>query len=251
MKAKDVMTRHVIYVGQDEPLQRAVELMLNHRISGLPVVDDEGKLAGLLTEGDLLRRAETHTERKRPRWLEFLLGPGKLADEYAHSHGRQVSEVMSTEVISASPDAPLDKVVRLMERHHIKRVPIMKGKHLVGIISRANLVQALAAVMHDVPESSPSDAAISDLIWKEIDKQKWAPRSAIDLIVRNGYVRLGGVVMDMHEIEALTVLAENIPGVKTVENNIAWCDPMSGVVLENQKQVPGSDGAKKVGSIPA
>ena len=146
---------------------------------------------------------------------------------------------MSTEVISASPDTPLDQVVALMERHHIKRVPIMKGKHLVGIITRANLIQALVAVMHDIPESLPSDTAISDQIWNEIDKQKWVPKSAIGLVVRNGYVHLSGVVLDMHEIEALTVLAENVPGVKAVENNIVWCDPMSGVVLGIQQRTPG------------
>ena len=245
------MTRRVIYVSEEQSLQDAVELMLKHRISGLPVVDKEGKVTGFLTEGDLLRRTETQTERRRPRWLEFVLGPGKLADEYVHSHGRRVSEVMSTKVLSVAPDAPLDEVVKLMERRHIKRVPVMTGKRLIGIISRANLVQALAAVMNDVPETAPSDAAITDRLWNEIEKQKWAPKLAVNLVVRNGYVRLNGVLMDMHEIEALTVLAENVPGVKGVENNIAWCDPMSGLVLENAKGKPESTGTSKLGEMPA
>jgi CBS-domain-containing membrane protein len=157
---------------------------------------------------------------------------------------------MSTDVISVPPDASLDEVVRLMERHHIKRLPVKTGKWLIGIISRANLLQALAAVMNDVPESSPSDAAISDQLWREIEKAKWAPKSAINLVVHNGNVRLSGVVMSMEEIDALTVLAENTPGVKSVEINIAWCDSMSGYVIENIRKQTGPAATANTSETP-
>ena len=100
MNASDIMTRDVGSVGQDASIGDAVSRMLDHGISGLPVVDGDGKAGGMLIEGDLLRRDEPGTERHRPRWLEFLLGPGRLADEYDRTHGRKVGEIMTNNVIS-------------------------------------------------------------------------------------------------------------------------------------------------------
>lgn len=233
MKVEDIMTRQPICIDENEMLQNAIAVMLQHRISGLPVVDGKGRPVGMLTEADLLRRTETQTERKRSRWLEYLVGASKLAEEYVHTHGRRVKEVMSTPLISASPDIPLEAVVRLMEKHRIKRVAVIRDDKLVGILSRANLVHALAAVIQDIPPAAPSDDAILQAIWQELDNTHWAPKGALDIIVRNGVVHINGVVMIAEEINALTVAAENIPGVKEVRNNVAWCDPMSGLVIEN------------------
>jgi len=121
MNASDVMTSPAISVKPDMPLIDAVRLMLQQRISGLPVVDDSGELVGILTEGDLLRRGETGTERHRPRWIEFLR-TGKLAEEYTRTHGRKVEEVMTCKTLTVPEDAPLETIVDLMERRHIKRV---------------------------------------------------------------------------------------------------------------------------------
>jgi CBS domain-containing protein len=143
MKAVEIMTTGVVTVQSEASVREAARLMLEHRVSGLPVVDDVRRLAGIVTEGDFLRRAETGTELRHPRWLEFLLGPGRLADEYVHSHGRKVGEIMTSEVTTVSEDAPLEDVVKIMELRRIKRVPVTSGKKIVGIISRANLVQAL------------------------------------------------------------------------------------------------------------
>src|SRR5215475_4213427 len=139
MKAKDVMTRNVISIASDASVLEALRLMLQHQISGLPVVDRAGRVAGMVTEGDFLRRAETGTQRRRPRWLEFLVGPGRLASEYVHTSGRRVDDVMTSEVHSVAEDAALDDIVRLMERYQIKRVPVLRGDKLVGMVTRQNL----------------------------------------------------------------------------------------------------------------
>jgi len=138
------MTRHVVTIAPNASILEALRLMLEHKISGLPVVNGEGNLAGIVTEGDFLRRAETGTERKRSRWFEFLVGPGALAADYVRSHARRVDEVMTTDIHTITEDAPLDDVVALMEKHRIKRLPVMRGGELVGILSRANLLHALA-----------------------------------------------------------------------------------------------------------
>ena len=142
MRVRDVMTSPVISIAPDSTVLEAVRIMLLRRISGLPVIDKSGSLVGIVTEGDFLRRAETGTQRRRPRWLEYLLGPGRLADEYTRSHGRKVHEIMTFGALSITEDTPLDEVVRLMEKRQIKRLPVVRGNEVVGIVSRANLVHA-------------------------------------------------------------------------------------------------------------
>src|ERR1700745_1981832 len=121
MNAAEVMSRNVVTIRADATLRDALRLMLDHEISGVPGVDAEGRLVGMLTEGDLLRRAETQTERHRPRWLEILMGPGRLSEEYVRTHGRKVGEVMTRDPVTVTPDMPLKSIVELMERHRIKR----------------------------------------------------------------------------------------------------------------------------------
>ncbi len=145
MQAKDVMTSPVVSVEPDATILQAIRTMLQRRISGLPVIDKDGHLIGIVTEGDFLRRVETGTERRRPRWLEFLIGPGRLADEYTRSHGRKVNEVMTPDPTTVTEDAPLDEIVKLMERRQFKRIPVVRGEQVVGIVTRANLVHAIAS----------------------------------------------------------------------------------------------------------
>src|SRR5262249_1731659 len=150
----------VITVEPDATILQAVRIMLQRRVSGLPVVDKDGGLVGIVTEGDFLRRAETGTTRRRPRWLEFLIGPGKLAAEYTQSHGRKVEDVMTSDPVSVTPDATLDDVVKLMEKRQIKRLPVVRDRQVVGIVSRANLLHALAGVVREVKPTAQSDEAI-------------------------------------------------------------------------------------------
>ena len=156
MNVRDVMTPHVVSVAPDESVFVAARLMLEKKISGLPVTDDSGKLVGVVTEGDFLRRPETGTKRQRPRWVEFFLGPGRLVDEYVQFSGRKVRDVMTPDVWTVPLDAPLEDVVRLMERHHIKRVPVVDGGKIVGIVTRANLLHAMAGFVHEVAPRLPS-----------------------------------------------------------------------------------------------
>ncbi len=235
MKVHDVMTWGAITVEPDASVARAVRLMLQNKISGLPVVDGKGQLVGMVTEGDFLRRGELGTQWQRPRWLEFLLGPGRLAAEYVRSSGQKVGEVMTIEPRTVTPATPLDEVVRLMERHRIKRLPVVQDGKLVGIVSRANLLHALASVAHEVKAPAGDDATIRERILAECAKQSWATH--VNVVVRDGVVGLWGVITDERERQAFIVAAENVPGVKAVHDHLAWIEPTSGmVVLSNEDE---------------
>lgn len=231
MKAADVMTQRVVSISPDASIEEAVRLMLQNRISGLPVIDAAGKLAGIVTEGDFLRRAETGTVRRRPRWLEFVLSPGTLAEEYVRTHGRKVSEIMTPEPKTIAEDTPLGEAVDLMERYHIKRLPVMRGEQVVGIVTRANLLRALAGLAREAKPSPAADWSLREQIISELKKQPWAPMQAIDVTVRNGIAELWGTIMDERERKALIVAVENVPGVKEVRDHLAWIEPSSGMVV--------------------
>jgi CBS domain-containing protein len=231
MKVSDIMSARVISIAPDTNVLEAIRLMLQNHISGLPVIDKFGTLVGVVTEGDFLRRSETGTERKRPRWLEFLLGPDRLASEYVHTHGRTVEDVMTREPITIAEDAPLDEVVKVMERRRIKRLPVVRGTKVVGIISRANLLHALASLGAKAPPPAKTDVAIRQQLLAEFEKQTWAPVALIDAVVKDGVVELWGTITEDSQGEALKVLAENIPGVKSVVSHLTWIEPMSGMVI--------------------
>jgi len=236
MKVAEIMTQPVITVMPETTIAEAARLMLQHRVSGLPVLDAAGQVVGVVSEGDLLRRAETGTERRRSRWLEFLIAPGRLATEYAHVHGRKVGEVMTESVVSAAPDDPLAEVIGKMERRQIKRVPVIDSGRLVGIVSRADLVRAL---LRNLPRSASEvavpDQEIRDGILAEIAKQPWGPRASVDVRVEDGVVELRGSIIDDRERAALRVLAENAPGVKAVRDRLMWVEPLSGFVIPSDR----------------
>ena len=238
MKASDVMTSPVISIGPETPVLQAVSIMLQRRISGLPVIDKDRHLVGMVTEGDFLRRAETGTARRRPRWLEFLVGPGRLADEYTRSHARKVGEIMTTLPLTVTEDTPLEEVVTVMEKRQVKRLPVVRGEEVVGIISRANLVHALARVARDVEPVAAGDHAIRDRLVAELAKQPWAPVALIDVIVKDGIVELWGTITDERTRQAIVVAAENVPGVTCVNDHLAWVDALSGMVLYRSNEEP-------------
>lgn len=235
MKAQDVMTEYVYSVGPDDSLSHAIRTMLQNEISGLVVLDSDGRLVGMITEGDLLRRAETGTHRSRPRWIEFFMGSGRLAEEYVHTHGRKVGELMTVDPVSVTEETPLDEVIALMESRKIKRVPVVRGDKVVGIVSRANLLHALARLSGEAASGQPSDLAIRKRLLDELRGQSWAPVSALDIIVRDGVVDLWGSITDERERQALIVAAENVPGVKGVNDHLVWIDPVSGTMWEAAK----------------
>src|SRR6185369_16295563 len=193
MKAQDVMTRDVISIGPDATVLQAARLMLQHHISGLPVIDNGGNLVGVVSEADFLRRHETKTERKRARWLEFLIGPGRMAAEYSHTHGNKVSEVMTADVKSVNHDDALEDIVEVMERNRIKRVPVLCGSEVVGIITRSNLMHAMVSLARKAEPSAGDDASIRERLLTEIKQQQWAPAATVNVVVKDGEVELWGV----------------------------------------------------------
>jgi len=239
MKAAGIMKRRVVSIGTEASVLEAIRLMLQHKISGLPVVDGEGLIVGIVTEGDFLRRAETGIERKRSRWIEFLMGSGRLAAEYVRSHGRRVSDVMSPNPVTIDEDTPIAEVVRILEERRIKRLPVVRGRRLVGIISRANLLHALASVAHEMAAGAHSDVAIRDEVLTELAKQPWAFKHLVNPVVRNGVVELWGSIFDERERQAVRVAVENVAGVKAVKDHLVWIEPLIGMAFE----APGESGA--------
>ncbi len=237
MKVRDVMTQPVVSVDSEAPISLAIRLMLQKKISGLPVVDRCGNLVGVVSEGDFLRRAETGTQHTQPRWLEFLAGPGVLADDYVRSHGRKVSEVMTRSVKTVDEATQLNDVVALMERNHIKRVPVLRGKKLIGIVTRANLLRALVSYMRSESTPVSGDTAIRETILRELKEERWAPAATVDAIVRQGVVTLSGFVLDERQRAAIKVLVGNVPGVKAVHDDMVWIDPVSGVTIEPDERL--------------
>jgi len=240
MNVADVMTKEVISVTPETTIAEAAGLMLAHRISGLPVVDEAGAVVGVVSEGDLLRRSETGTERRHSRWFEFLITPGRLAEDYSRANARKVGEVMTAEVVAVAPGDSLAEVVRLMEHHRIRRLPVIEGGRLAGIVSRANMVRALLQNLA-APKAAGSDAEIRERIMAEIAKQPWGPRASVEVRVDAGVAELYGSITDERERTALRVLAENAAGVTAVRDHLVWVEPMSGLVIPAVASEPPAD----------
>lgn len=233
LNAADVMTANPVTVRAETTLGEAVGLLVEKRISGLPVLDADGRLIGMLTEGDLLHRAETGTEC-RPGFLEILFSQPRLASEYVHSHARTVADVMTRDVVSVAADAPLGVVVSLMERREIRRLPVLDrpGGRLVGIISRADLVRALGRVLAEKPAALAGDAAIRERILAEIAAQPWAPSTRdIVVAVSGGKATLSGAILHDQQRRALNVLVAGVPGVTSVDDQLAWFEPVTGGLI--------------------
>ncbi len=236
MIAADLMSRSVVAISPDAPLAQAIQLMTDRRVSGLPVIDAEGRAVGMLTEGDLLRRVETGTEGKAPGWFASFFFPGQQAERYVHTHGRRVAEVMTQDVISVEEETPLAEVVALMQRRRIKRLPVLRGDKVVGIISRADLVRVVGDALAEGAVTA-DDTAIRKSIIEEIAQAPWAPRTSVSVAVENGVVLLDGCVFDMRGRSAIGVLAENVPGVKRVENRLICIEPATGMLIYDPDDV--------------
>jgi CBS domain-containing protein len=221
MKAADVMISNVITVSPDASVQDVAKILLAHRISAVPVVGHDGELVGIISEGDLIRRAEAGTERRRSWWLELLIGSTPLAEEYVKSHARKVADVMTREVITATPDTPLREIAALLERNGIKRVPIVKNRKIVGIVSRANLVQALVAQRDETEERPPvDDLTIREEVMARLDGQPWSRLAPVNAIVHDGTVDLWGIVDSESVKQAVRVAVEVTPGVCTINDHL-------------------------------
>jgi CBS domain-containing protein len=232
MRAHQIMTRPVITVTPETTIVEAANTMLHKHVSGLPVVDATGKLVGIVSEGDFIRRSEIGTQRKRGRWLRFILGPGKSASDFVHEHGRKISEVMTRSPLTISEDTALEEIVELMEKNNVKRLPVIRADKIVGIVSRANLLQAVASLAREVADPTADDDHIRNRVIDAMEKNDWCP-FGLSVIVKDGIVHLSGVITEERSRQAAVVAAETVEGVKKVHDHLCWVDTMSGMYLNS------------------
>jgi len=230
MKAADIMVTNVISVTPDQSVQDVAQVLLTHRISGVPVIDNAGNLVGIVSESDLMRRGDVGTEHQRPWWLKLLMGREGLAREYIKEHATKVSDVMTREVIAATPETPIGDIAEMLERNRIKRVPIVQDRKVIGIVSRANLLQALAGLRRQIDIEQPaSDVALREAVLKRLKAEPWTRTSLINVTVHDGTVDLWGVVDSAIEKKALCLAAEVTPGVRAVHDHVMVQPPTTGV----------------------
>ena len=232
LTAGDIMSGNVASTTPATALPAAIKLMLDRHVSGLPVLDGAGVIVGILTEGDLLRRVELGTDSHPASWLDFFRSTTRLAHDYVETHSRVVGDVMTPAVVTVDEAAPLSEVVRVMQGKHVKRVPVMAGAALVGMIGRVDLLRALAKTFtEETADAAPSDAGIRAGILAEFGRQSWAPGGGISVAVTDGVVDLGGVIFRESERDAMRVAAQNIAGVTSVRDHMVWVEPNSGMTF--------------------
>jgi CBS-domain-containing membrane protein len=220
MKAADVMVSNVITVGVNASIGEVAAILVNNHISGAPVVGDKGELVGIVSEGDLIRRPEIGTTKRRTWWLELLSNERASASEYIKSHSRKIADVMTRDVITASPDTPLGEIATLLERNRIKRVPIVEGGKIVGIVSRANIVQALASATKKLSSLTiPDDSELRKKVLSRLAAEPWRP-TMLTVTVQDGTVDLWRLVQSDEQKKAARLAAELTPGVRAVVDNI-------------------------------
>ncbi|MBR0764459.1 CBS domain-containing protein [Bradyrhizobium japonicum] len=236
MRAIHVMTRDVVAVTPHTTIEEAAKIMLQMHVSGLPVIDDAGNLVGMVSQSDFLRRSELGTGRRHAAWLTFFMGPGRAAAEFIHERGRKVEDVMTRKVITIQEETSLADIVALMEKHDIKRVPVMRGKGVVGIVTRSNLLQAMASLAHEIPDPTADDEHIRERITRAIEATDWRP-IGFRVTSRQGVVHLHGLITTDEARRATIVAAENTNGVKEVHDHLCFVDTYSGYAVESPEDL--------------
>ena len=219
MKTSDVMVSPVITVKPTTTVKEVAKLFLAHRISAVPVLDEQGRLAGIVSEGDLIHRTEIGTERRRSGWRAFLADEQARASDYIKSHATKVADIMTRTVITTAPDTPLHEVATMMETHGVKRIPVLRNGQLVGIVSRANLVQAIATSGAKL-EIPASDTLIREKLMTRLKAESWANTTLLNATVHDGVVSLWGLTRSPAERMAIRIAAESMPGVIAVRDHI-------------------------------
>jgi len=220
MQARDVMTKDVVTVGPETTVGDIAALLVTHRIGAVPVVADDRRLLGIVSQTDLVHRSETGTEKRRKWWLEAFADPDAKAREYVKSHGQKAQDVMTRVVVSVSETASLAEVADTLDTHRVRQVPVVASGRLVGMVSRADMVRALAEVSITAPAARPEGGALQKAIWDQIKTQPWLKTSYVNLAVKDGVVDLWGAVDSEDQRRALRVLVEGVPGVTKVEDNV-------------------------------
>ena len=227
MLAKDIMTVDPITVGPDATIEEIAQLMVGRRVSGIPVVDN-GKVVGIVSEGDLMRRPETDTEPEHSWWLTIFGGHTDRSEEYLKTHGHKASQVMTSNVVTVTSETPASEIADILSHRHIKRVPVVDGGKLVGIVSRADIVRGLAThKVHIQTGATPSDTDLRETIIQAMLDAGMRGEESVNPIVSSGNVDLWGWVETEKEREATELLVRDIDGVKSVNNKLGLLDQMS------------------------
>lgn len=225
MRASDVMTKDVITVRPETPVLQVARTLLERHISGVPVVDDDGRVIGIVSEGDLMRRIQGETEGRGSWWLALFTSSVERMREFVKAHGQTARHVMTDNPITVPPTAHVGEIARLLEQHRIKRVPVVENGKPVGIVSRANLLHALAAHAGDLAPSTASDSKIREEVTARL-AEAGVDTSLVNVVVRNGVVQLWGVTLTEDAEEAALVAVRTVPGVRQAESRItrmpAW-----------------------------
>ena len=230
MKAHEIMTRDVMTVRSDTSVRDIAALMVEKHISGVPVLTDDGKLIGMVSQSDLLHRAEVGTDRKHKWWFRILADSSALAREYSKAHGLRARDIMSRYVVSVRDDAELRDVADILDKRRIKRVPVVRGDRLVGLITRGDLVRALSQVQVSTAVKAISNADLHKMLYDRIRSQSWINDNYISLTVNDGIVELAGFVERDDQHNALRVLVEETDGVNRVDDKISVGFPFRGGV---------------------
>jgi CBS domain-containing protein len=218
MKAIDVMTKDVVTIRPEASVHDVARLLLDSAISAVPVVDAKGQVLGMVSEGDLIHRHETGTERRRPWWLRALVDNVTLAEEYAKAHGRQVRDVMACPVVTVAPSTELREVATLMDTHRVKRLPVVENGRLIGIVSRADLLRVFAS-RQETEGGGDADQGIRAILLDRLKDEPWTALGEQNIRVVDGVVQFRGVIGSEEERRALHAAAEGIPGVQGIEDH--------------------------------
>ena len=225
MQAKDIMTTNVVTVAPDARVAEIAALLLERRISGVPVVDADGRILGIVSEGDLMRRAEGETERRHSWWLDLMASSEESAAAYVKTHGMHAEDVMTRSPITVGEEMPVRDVAEILEKRHIKRVPVVRDGKIVGIVSRANLLQGLAAGANKGAVPSADDRSIRARITEILNQEKWVSHGTLNVIVTDGVVELWGWVDSETERKAFRVAVESVPGVRALRDHLGSVPP--------------------------
>jgi len=223
MQAKDIMTKNVTTVGEDATVQEIANLLLERRISAVPVVDRSGLVIGMVSEGDLMRRAETGTERHLSWWLGLLVSPDEKSIAYVKSHGGHAADVMTRGVVSLDEHDTLEAIADRLEKHHIKRAPVIRDGKIIGIVSRADLLHGLVA-RQAAPVATTEDSTIRSKIEAALD-DAGVNRTFVNVVVSGAVVHLWGAVDSDSQKQAARVTAEGVSGVEGVQDQIGVLTP--------------------------
>ncbi len=217
MKIIEIMTKDVVTVAPDTPVQEIARLMAQKHISGVPVVDADGTMTGIVSHSDLLHRPETGTEPRRRRWIDLFADPDTLARAYTKTHGMKARDIMTRKVVWVDAQSDLRDAADVLDKRDVKRVPVLENNRIVGILSRGDVVRAFA-MQPPRQAGQVSDAAVQTAIQKRFAEQNWLDATFVSVSVRDGVAELSGIIRSKAQLAAVETMVEETSGVTAIRN---------------------------------